>query len=86
MSAKNAVEELLSEPKKPLRYRIPNDGPSPREYELLALGEKRALTEAEAAELRAEQDSRTEMEAAWAEYREQLRAYYAQQARMNANA
>lgn len=83
MSAKKVVEEMLAEPQKPLKYRIPNEGPSPREYELIERQRKRGLTEAEAAELRAEQDTRTEIEAQWAEYREQLRAYYAAQARQD---
>lgn len=81
MSAKKA--ELLAEPMKPRKYRIPNEGPSPREYELIELQRKRGLSEAEAAELRAEQESRTEIEAQWAEYREQLRAYHAQQTRQD---
>ena len=81
MSAKKA--EVLVEPQKPLRYRIPNEGPSPREYELVELQRKRELTDAEAAELRAEQDSRTEIEGQWAEYREKLRAYHAAKARQD---
>ena len=81
MTKKN--DELLLEPKQPLKYRIPNEGPSPREYELIELQRKRGLTEAEAAELRMEQDTRTEWDAAWAQYREDLRAYHAQQARLN---
>ena len=83
MSAKK-TEELLPEPKQPLKYRIPNEGPSPREYELIEIQRKRDLTEAEGAELRMEQDTRTEIEAAWAQYREELRTYHAQQARLNA--
>lgn len=76
------ADTILEEPKQPLRYRIPREGPSPREYELLAIGEKRALTEAEVAELRNEQDTRTDISAQWAEYHEQMRAYQVQQARM----
>ena len=72
----------LQEPKKPLRTRVPFEGPSPREYELLEFQRKRALTEAEAAELRMEQDTRTEHEATWAKYREDRHAYDLQQARM----
>lgn len=78
----SANEPILEEPKPPARYRIPKEGPSPREYELLELQRKRALTAAEAAELEDEQNTRTDMEAQWAEYREQRRAYEAQQARM----
>lgn len=78
MSGKQTKLEL---PKPPLRYRIPNEGPSPREYELLEFQRTRDLTVAEADELRMEQDTRTEIEAQWAEYKEQLRAYYAAQAR-----
>ncbi len=65
-------------PKQPLKYRIPREGPSPREYELLALKEQQGLTEAEEVELQAEQDTRTDLEAQWAQYREDLRAYQAQ--------
>lgn len=79
---KKAVEEILAEPKRPLKYRVPQEGPSPREYELLAITSRRALTEAEAAELKMEQDTRTDIDSQWAEYHEQLHAYYAQQRRM----
>lgn len=74
---------MLEMPKQPLKYRIPNGGPSPREYELIEFQRTRELTEAEAVELRMEQDTRTEIEAQWAEYRAQLRAYYAAQARQD---
>jgi hypothetical protein len=86
MSKKADTPSVADVPQRPLKYRIPNEGPSPREYELLAIHAKRALTEAEAAELRAEQDTRTEWDAAWAKYHEDMRAYHAAQARMNANA
>ena len=79
MSAKRA--EPLVMPTPPLRYRIPNEGPSPREYELIERQRVGSLTEAEAIELQQEQDTRTEWDAQWAAYREALRAYYAAQAR-----
>ena len=67
--------EPLVPPAPPLKYRIPREGPSPREYELLEFQRVRELTEAETAELRAEQDTRTELEGAWAQYREESAAY-----------
>jgi len=83
MSGKRAEAPKVEMPKQPLTYRIPNEGPSPREYELVELQRTRGLTEAEGAELRMEQDARTEVEAAWAKYREDLRAYHAELARLN---
>jgi len=68
----------LEPPKPPLRTRVPFEGPSPREYELLEFQRQRALTDEEASELRGEQDTRTEHEANWAQYREEQRAYDAQ--------
>lgn len=82
MSAKKATEELLPEPVRPLKYRIPQEGPSPREYQLLEFQRTRDLTPAEAAELEGEQDDRTHWSAQWAEYREKRGAYEAQQRRM----
>lgn len=82
MSAKRETVEILQEPARPLRTRVPFEGPSPREYQLLAFASKRPLTKAETAELQVEQDTRTEHEANWAEYHEKLRAYQAQQARI----
>lgn len=70
--------EALVEPSKPLRTRVPFEGPSPREYELLAIVAKRALSAQEQVELVGEQNSRTEHEANWAEYREAMQAYHAQ--------
>lgn len=81
MSAKKA-DEILAEPKQPLKYRVPREGPSPREYELLAIAKKRALTQNEQIELADEQDTRTRIEAEWAEYREKSHAYQVQQRRM----
>ncbi len=81
MSKKPTALEM---PKPPLKYRIPNEGPSPREYELLEFQRTRVLTDAEAAELRMEQDTRTDLDAQWAQYREDLRAFYAAQRLANA--
>jgi hypothetical protein len=75
MSTKKAEAPKLEPPKQPLKYRVPGEGPSPREYELLTIGEQRALTEDETRELHAEQDSRQEIESAWAKYREDRGAY-----------
>jgi len=65
----------LEPPKQPLKVRIPKEGPSPREYELLEFQRQRELTEDETRELHAEQNSRTEIEAAWAKYHEDRAAY-----------
>lgn len=65
----------LGPPKPPLKYRVPREGPSPREYELLELQRLGTLTEAEAQELRAEQDTRTEIDSQWAQYHEDRAAY-----------
>ena len=78
MSAKQPQLEM---PKQPLKYRVPKEGPSPREYELLEFQRTRELTAEEARELHVEQDTRTEWDGAWAQYHEDLRAYQAQQAR-----
>ena len=61
MSAKKPEAPKLEPPKQPLKYRYPREGPSPREYELLEFQRQRELTDEEARELRAEQDSRTEI-------------------------
>lgn len=71
-------ETSLEPPTPPLKYRVPREGPSPREYELLELQRLGTLTEDEARELRAEQETRTEIDAQWAQYHEDLRAYQAQ--------
>jgi hypothetical protein len=65
----------LEMPKQPLKYRVPKEGPSPREYELLEFQRTRALTEAEATELKMEQDTRTDIESQWAKYHEDRAAY-----------
>jgi len=83
MTKKTETSALpLEPPKQPLKVRVPREGPSPREYELLEFQRQRALTDDEARELRAEQDTRTEIDAAWAQYHEELRAYHAAQARV----
>lgn len=67
--------EPLAPPQPPLKYRVPREGPSPREYELLEKQRLGTLTEVEAVELRAEQDTRTEIDAQWAKYHEDRAAY-----------
>lgn len=69
------TKKPLTEPKPPLKIRVPREGPSPREYELLELQRLGTLTEAEANELRIEQDTRTDIDAQWAQYHEDRAAY-----------
>jgi hypothetical protein len=75
MTTKKSDAPKLEPPQQPLKVRVPREGPSPREYELLATQEQRALTDEETRELHVEQDTRMEIESAWAKYHEDRAAY-----------